>query len=60
LLRHAFANRSSPRVVTEKWLLEHEKLITGLKNKTWTNPQIKNHKSHELAQTQHKNQNKCI
>jgi len=26
-----------------------KKLITSLKNKTWTNPQIKNHKiSHEL------------
>jgi hypothetical protein len=22
----------------------YEKLTTGLKNKTWTNPQIKNHK----------------
>jgi hypothetical protein len=37
-----------------------EKLNAKLKNKTWTNPQIKNHKnSHELGlirpQTQHKN-----
>jgi hypothetical protein len=37
-----------------------EKLTTRLKNKTWTNLQIKNHKkSHELrlirSQTQHKN-----
>jgi hypothetical protein len=37
-----------------------EKLTTRLKNKTWTNPQIKTHKkSHELRlftpQTQHKN-----
>jgi len=45
LLRRAFANRSSPRVVTGKWLLKHEKLITGPKNKTWTNPQVKNHKT---------------
>jgi hypothetical protein len=37
-----------------------EKLTTRLKNKTWMNPQIKNHKNnHELRlirpQTQHKN-----
>jgi hypothetical protein len=27
-----------------KWPLENEKLTSRLKNKTWTNPQIKNHK----------------
>jgi hypothetical protein len=37
-------------VVTGKWQLENKKLTTRLKNKTWTNPQTKNHKkSHELG-----------
>ena len=35
-------NRSSPRVVTGKWLLKNLKLSTRFKNKTWNNPQIKN------------------
>jgi hypothetical protein len=46
--------------VTGKWLLKNEKLTTKPKNKSRTNPQIKNHeKSHELRlirpQTQHRN-----
>jgi hypothetical protein len=57
-LRYATEDRSSPRVVTRKWLLKNEKL-TRFKNKTWINPKIKNHKeSHELRlirpQTHHK------
>jgi hypothetical protein len=36
--------RSWPRAVTGKWLLKHLKLTVRLKNKTWSNPQIKNHK----------------
>jgi hypothetical protein len=49
LLKCAPEIRSSPKVVTGKWLLKNKKLTTRLKNKTWTNPQIKNHKkSHEL------------
>jgi len=44
LLRYLPENRSSPRVITGKWLLKNEKVTTRLKNKTWTNPQIKNHK----------------
>ena len=59
LLRYIPENRSSPRVVTGKWLLKNEKLTTRLKNKIWDNIQIKNHKkSHELRlvtpQMQHK------
>jgi hypothetical protein len=49
LLRYTPENISSPRVVTGKWLLKNEKLTTRLKNKTWTKPQIKNHKkNHEI------------
>jgi hypothetical protein len=44
LLRYAPENRSSPRVVIGKLPLKNSKLITRLKNKTWSNPQIKNHK----------------
>jgi hypothetical protein len=60
LLRYAPENRSSPRVLTGKWLLQNSKLTARLKNKTGTNPQTKDHKhSHELRlirqQTQHKN-----
>jgi hypothetical protein len=50
--RHAPGNRSSPRVATGKWPLKNQKLTTGLKNKMWTNPQIKNHeKNYELTLT---------
>ena len=39
--------------VTEKWLLKNTKLITRLKNQTWTKPYVKNHKnSHELKTDQ--------
>jgi len=60
LLRYAPENGSSPWVVTGKSLLKNKKLTTWLKNKNWTNPQIKNHKkSHELRlirpQTQQRN-----
>jgi hypothetical protein len=49
VLRFVPESRFSPRVVTEKLPLKNSKLTTRLKNKTWTNPQIKNHrKSHEL------------
>jgi hypothetical protein len=49
LLRYVPENRSSQWVVTGKWLLKNWKLTTRLKNKTWTNQQIKNHKKkHEL------------
>jgi len=49
LLRYATEKRATPRAVTGKWLLKNYKLTTRLKNKTWTNPQIKNNKkSHEL------------
>jgi hypothetical protein len=44
VLRYIPENRSSPRVVTGKWLLKYEKLTTRLKNKTWktwTNQQMK-------------------
>jgi len=48
-LLHATDSRATPKAVTGKWLLKNYKLITRLKNKTWTNPQIKNNKkSHEL------------
>jgi hypothetical protein len=33
------------RAVQVKCLLKNQKLITGLKNKTWTNPQIENQKT---------------
>ena len=47
-------------LVQEKYLSKNSKLTTRLKNKTWTNPQIKDrNKSHELRlirpQIQHKN-----
>jgi len=42
-------SRSSPRVVTGTWLLKYEKIITRLKNKTWTNAQIKNHKKRAMT-----------
>jgi len=50
----------SPRVVTGKWLLKNYKIATRLKNKTRTNPQIKNHnRNHEFRlikpQTWHEN-----
>jgi hypothetical protein len=59
-LRYPPENRSCPRLITGKWQLKNKKLTTRLKNKTWTNLQIKNHKkSRELRilkpQTQHKN-----
>jgi len=44
-LRDAPENGSSTRVITVKWLLKNEKLTARLKNKTWTNPQIKNLKT---------------
>jgi len=34
LLRYAHENKSSPWVVTGKWLLENQKFTTRLKNKT--------------------------
>jgi hypothetical protein len=50
LLKYAPENRSSPRVVIEKWLLKNSKLTISLKNKTWAIPQIKHHKkNHELG-----------
>jgi hypothetical protein len=49
LLQYATENRATPRAVTGKWLPKNYKLTTRLKNKTWTNPQIKNNKmSHKL------------
>jgi len=49
LLRYISENRTSPMVVMEKWLLKNFKLTTRIKDKTWTNPQIKNQKMrHEL------------
>jgi hypothetical protein len=46
LLRYAPENRSSNsnRVVTGKIAIEKLKINYKLKTKTWTNPQIKNHK----------------
>jgi hypothetical protein len=44
LLKYVPENRSSPRVVTGKWLSENYKLTTRTKNKSRTNPKIKNHK----------------
>jgi hypothetical protein len=40
LIRYGPENRyrSSPRVVTGKWLLKNYKLTARLKNKIWTNP----------------------
>jgi len=39
----------SPRVVTGNWLVKNYTLTKRLQYKTWTNPQIKNHKKcHEL------------
>jgi len=50
LLRYAPENKSSPRVVTGKWVLKIEKLTTRLNSKTWTIPQIKIHKMcHDLT-----------
>jgi hypothetical protein len=43
LLIYAPENRSSPRVVTGKWLLKNEKLNARPNNKT----QIKNHRNPE-------------
>ena len=40
MLRHSPESRSSPKVVTRKWLLTNQKLTTRLKNKTSNNPQI--------------------
>jgi hypothetical protein len=59
LVRYAPENTSSPQVATGEWLLKNQKVTTGLKNKTWTNPKIKTHKkSHKLrvirTQTWHK------
>jgi hypothetical protein len=52
MLRYVPENRSGPRVVTGKWLLKNEKLMTRLKNeiwKIWTNQRIKNHENgHEF------------
>jgi hypothetical protein len=49
VLKYVCENRSSPRAVRGISLLKHSKLPTRLKNKNWTNPQIKNHTySHEL------------
>jgi hypothetical protein len=45
LLWYIPENRSSPRVLLGKWLLKNYKLTTRLKNKTCTNPQIKNRKN---------------
>jgi hypothetical protein len=50
LSRYTPDNVSSPRVVTGKWLLKNQKSTARLKNKTCTNPQIKNHKK-TLTQT---------
>jgi hypothetical protein len=44
-------NRSSPNVVIGKWLLKNEKLTGRLKNKIWTNPQIKNCKNSQETLT---------
>jgi hypothetical protein len=60
LLKYASENRSSPRIVTGKWLLKNSILTIHLKNKTWASPQIKHHKKHHKLklirpQTQHKN-----
>jgi hypothetical protein len=60
LSRYIPENRSNPRVVTGKWLLKNGKLTTRLKNKTRTNPQIKNLKKRDelkliRPQTQHRN-----
>jgi hypothetical protein len=41
LFRYVTENRSSPREVTGKWQSKIQKWTKGLKNKTWTNPQIK-------------------
>ena len=59
MLRNASKNKSSPRVLTGKWLLKNYELTTSLKNKIRTNPQIKNHeKSHGLSVTRLQTQNK--
>jgi hypothetical protein len=44
LLRYTPEDTSCPRVVRGKRLLKNKKLTTSLNNKTWKNPQIKNHK----------------
>jgi hypothetical protein len=41
VLQYVPKNRSSPQVITEKWLFKNLKLTTSLKNKNWTNPQLK-------------------
>jgi hypothetical protein len=49
LLRYGPESRSSPKVVTGKWLFRNEEITTRLKNEIWTNQQITNHKkNHEL------------
>ena len=60
LLKYAPDNRSSPVVVTEKWLLKNSKLTISFKNKILAGPQIKHYKkNHQLRlirpQTQHNN-----
>jgi hypothetical protein len=40
VLKYAPENRSRPRALTGKWLLKNKK-TTRIKNKTWTNSQIK-------------------
>jgi hypothetical protein len=53
--------RSSPMVVMGKWLLKNLKSTTRIKNKTWTNPQIKNQKMSLESQHRHDTeiQNTC-
>jgi hypothetical protein len=41
LLRYKHENKSSPRVMTGKWLLKFKKLTTRLKNKTWAIHKLK-------------------
>jgi len=65
LLKYLPEKKYSPKIVTGNWLLKNEKLTKSLKNKTWTNSQIKNpKKSHQLRlmrpQTWCKIQNTCI
>jgi hypothetical protein len=44
LLRYIPENRSITRAVTRKTAFEKLKINYKAQNKTWTNPQIKNHK----------------
>jgi hypothetical protein len=56
VLQYVPKNRSSPQVVTGKWLFKNFKSTTSLKNKNWTNPQLETtEKAMNSDKTRHNN-----